>query len=111
MNFIDVVNEFESFEPCTGAFVSLKQNMEKMTEEDPDNAAVFFFLYGISLSHHRFYEDQETSPEFSLKAKTQMLHYLKKLSTAFHTGSKGDAYRILSEISSDYLTGNNVLGV
>ncbi len=110
MEFINIVNDFEASKPCTSAFVYLKKNMKKMLESDSENASVYLFLYNISLSHHRFYEDQEMSPDFSKEAKMQMMIYLNQLLKSLSMESKSDTFSVLSDISYDYLTGNHVLG-
>ncbi|WP_392561441.1 hypothetical protein RHO12_09860 [Orbus sturtevantii] len=102
MAFSAVINIFANSLPGTDSYVKLRQAMQKLIQEDPSNAAVYFLVFGFARTYVMLYEDQEVSPQFAEDNQKLMLSYLNILDSALKKGDGASLYSALNCVVNEY---------
>ncbi|RKS86049.1 hypothetical protein DES39_1474 [Orbus hercynius] len=102
MTFSTVLNKFASSLPGTDTYVKLRQSMQTLIQEDPNNASVYFLVFGFARTYVMLYEDQEVSPQFAEDNQKLMLSYLHILDEALQKGDAASLYHALNRVVNEY---------
>ena len=102
MTFTEVVNTFADSLPGTDSYVKLRKAMQKLIHEDPNNASVYFLIFGFARTYVVLYEDQEASPQFAEDNQKLMLSYLKILDEALKKADGAYLYQALNRVINEY---------
>ncbi|GAA5114619.1 hypothetical protein GCM10023211_24370 [Orbus sasakiae] len=102
MTFSEVVTTFASSLPGTDTYVKLRHAMQKLIQDDPSNASVYFLIFGFARTYVMLYEDQEVSPQFAEDNQKLMLSYLNILEGALKQGDASSLYSALNRVVNEY---------
>lgn len=102
MTFSEVVKTFSSSLPGTDTYVKLRKAMQQLIQEDPNNASVYFLIFGFARTYVMLYEDQEVSPQFAEDNQKLMLSYLNILEEALKQSDSASLYQALNRVVNEY---------
>jgi translation initiation factor 2B subunit (eIF-2B alpha/beta/delta family) len=102
MTFSEVIKIFATSLPGTDSYVKLRNAMRELIQEDPNNASVYFLIFGFARTYVMLYEDQEVSPQFAEDNQKVMLSYLNILDRALREQSAESIYQALNKVVSEY---------
>lgn len=102
MAFSEVVKTFASSLPGTDTYVKLRKAMQQLIQEDPNNASVYFLIFGFARTYVMLYEDQEVSPQFAEDNQKLMLSYLNILEDALKQSDSASLYQALNRVVNEY---------
>lgn len=102
MTFSEVVKTFASSLPGTDTYVKLRKAMQQLIQEDPNNASVYFLIFGFARTYVMLYEDQEVSPQFAEDNQKLMLSYLNILEEALKQSDSASLYQALNRVVNEY---------
>lgn len=102
MIFSEVTKTFATSLPGTDSYVKLRKAMRTLIQEDPNNASVYFLIFGFARTYVMLYEDQEVSPQFAEDNQKLMLSYLNILDEALHKQNAESIYQALNKVVNEY---------
>lgn len=102
MAFSEVVKTFARSLPGTDTYVKLRKAMQQLIQEDPNNASVYFLIFGFARTYVMLYEDQEVSPQFAEDNQKLMLSYLNILEDALKQSDSASLYQALNRVVNEY---------
>ncbi|WP_085246828.1 hypothetical protein [Gilliamella mensalis] len=102
MTFSDVTKTFATSLPGTDSYVKLQKAMSALIQEDPQNASVYFLIFGFARTYVMLYEDQEISPQFAEENQNLMLSYLNILDEALNKQDAQSIYHALNKVVNEY---------
>lgn len=108
MAFSEVVKSFAASLPGTDTYVKLRQAMQGLILEDPNNASVYFLIFGFARTYVMLYEDQEVSPQFAEDNQKLMLSYLHILDEALNKRDAANLYSALNRVVNEYANSKKV---
>jgi uncharacterized membrane protein len=108
LSFSDVAQVFVNGLACIDAYEELKGVCMQLSKTDPDNAAVYFLVFGFARSYVLLYEEDAVPPERAQRAKRQMSRYLDILASALADGSTLARLSALNAVVLDYLQSDRI---
>lgn len=102
MAFSEVTKTFATSLPGTDSYVKLRKAMRSLIQEDPNNASVYFLIFGFARTYVMLYEDQEVSPQFAEDNQKLMLSYLNILDEALQKQNAESIYQALNKVVNEY---------
>lgn len=102
MTFSEVTKTFATSLPGTDSYVKLRKAMRTLIQEDPQNASVYFLIFGFARTYVMLYEDQEVSPQFAEDNQRLMLSYLNILDEALKKQDAKSIYQALNKVVNEY---------
>ena len=102
MTFTEVTKTFATSLPGTDTYVKLRKAMRTLIQEDPNNASVYFLIFGFARTYVMLYEDQEVSPKFAEENQKVMLSYLNILDEALKKQDAKTLYQALNKVVNEY---------
>ncbi|MCX8642092.1 MULTISPECIES: hypothetical protein [unclassified Gilliamella] len=102
MTFTEVTKTFATSLPGTDSYVKLRKAMRTLIQEDPNNASVYFLIFGFARTYVMLYEDQEVSPKFAEENQKVMLSYLNILDEALKKQDAKTLYQALNKVVNEY---------
>lgn len=102
MTFSEVTKTFAISLPGTDSYVKLRKAMRSLIQEDPNNASVYFLIFGFARTYVMLYEDQEVSPQFAEDNQKLMLSYLNILDEALQKQNAESIYQALNKVVNEY---------
>lgn len=102
MTFSEVTKTFATSLPGTDSYVKLRKAMKSLIQEDPNNASVYFLIFGFARTYVMLYEDQEVSPQFAEDNQKLMLSYLNILDEALQKQNAESIYQALNKVVNEY---------
>lgn len=109
MKFQFIFENFKALPNGTDAFKQLKILCEQEigNNNNLDNSALFL-IYGFAKNYVLLYEDQEVTPEFAKKAKSQLIDYMSELNIALISQDSNLILETLNNISKKYFKSSRV---
>lgn len=102
MTFTEVTKTFATSLPGTDSYVKLRKAMRTLIQEDPNNASVYFLIFGFARTYVMLYEDQDVSPKFAEENQKVMLSYLNILDEALKKQDAKTLYQALNKVVNEY---------
>ena len=110
MKFQFIFENFKALPNGTDAFKQLKILCEQEISKDDNNldSSALFFIHRFAKNYVLLYEDQEVTPEFSQKAKNQLIDYMSELNTALISQDSNLILDTLNNISKKYFKSSKI---